>query len=292
MAIAIAVVLAAFVANAAEWSDTYIGFRTGHQYKETGNVNPIQKYILTFDHVSGYSYGQNWFGVDLLKSNSKDPSNLASPGNSDGAQEAYICYRHNLKLSKVFRHSLSFGPINDIMFTAGGDYNTKNTTFAPSTRKIFAGPTLSIRVPGYLNLGVLYDQEWNHNAFGGFAAQNGGAVNVTYKPTYMVSASWGIPVAIGPVNTTAKGFANYTGKKGQDGSGVQSMPETLVRAYWMLDAGSFVGARKGAWMIGPGWELWDNKFGVPAFEPGVPRPQFTQVNPRTNTFVMAVEAHF
>src|SRR5581483_1175285 len=81
-------------AMAANWSDTYLGFRTGNTYKETGNPDSIQKYILSFNHVSGYTYGQNFFAVDLMRSNSVDPANTESPGKSEGAQEAYLSYRH------------------------------------------------------------------------------------------------------------------------------------------------------------------------------------------------------
>ena len=285
-------VLFAATAMAADWSDTYLGFRAGHHYKETGNPNSIDKYILSLNHVSGYSVGQNFFGVDLMKSNGVDPANTASPGQSNGAQEAYLSYRHDLKVAKLFKTSADFGPVRDVTFQTGLDYNTKNTTFAPATLKLLVGPNFALKVPGYLNIAVLYDQEWNHNAFGGYAAQNGGRINVKYDPAYMIATAWGIPVNAGPLKTIVKGFGNYTGPKGKDGSGIESKPETLIRAFWMADIGGLVGTKTGVFYIGPSWEFWNNKFGIPRFEPGQERPDFMQVNPRTNAFVMAAEVHF
>lgn len=285
-------VFAALNASAADWSDTFIGFRTGTNFKETGNPESITKYVVTFSHASGYSLGQNFFIVDLLISDRTDPANTASPGTSKGAYDADVVYRHDLDLGKVFHTKIDFGPVRGMAVMAGFEYETKNTTFAPATFKLYAGPMFYFKVPGYLKLGVLYYQDWNHNAFGGYAASNGGGINVTYDPTYMITSAWGIPLALGPVNTLFEGFGNYTGAKGKDGSGIQSKPETLVRAYWMVDVGSVLGGKKGVWMIGPGWEYWHNKFGIPTYEAGDSRPPNTQVNPRTSAFMAALEAHF
>ena len=284
--------LIALPAAASDWSDTYVGFRTGHHYKETGNPDSIDKYILSLNHVSGYSLGQNFFGVDFLRSNGVDPANTSSPGKSNGANEAYLAYRHDLDFGKLFHRTIDFGPVRGLTLTTGLDYNTKNTTFAPATLKLLIGPSLQLKVPGYFNVGLLYDQERNHNAFGGYSQNYGGGINVKYDPTYMIATSWGIPVKVANVNTTVKGFGNYTGPKGKDGSGVESKAETLIRAYWMVDAGAIAGMKSGVWQIGPGWEFWNNKFGIPRYEAGQNRPQGTQVNPRTNTIVFAAEAHF
>jgi hypothetical protein len=285
-------VFVALTASAANWSDTFIGFRTGNQFKETGNPDSIGKNIVTFSHVSGYSLGQNFFIVDLLMSDRTDPANTASPGTSKGAYDADLVYRHDLDLGKVFNTKIDFGPVRGMSLTAGFEYETKNTMFAPATFKFIVGPTLNFKVPGYLKVGVCYYQERNHNAFGGYSANYGGGINVKYDPTYFVYTAWGIPLALGPVNTLFEGFGNYTGAKGKDGSAIESKPETLVRAYWMFDVGSMLGGKKNVWLIGPGWEYWHNKFGIPTYEAGEPRPDFTQVNPKTSTFVVALEAHF
>jgi hypothetical protein len=283
---------AALTASAADWSDTFIGFRTGSDYKETGISDSVGKNIITFSHVSGYSLGQNFFIVDLLMSDRTDPANTASPGTSKGAYDADLVYRHDLDLGKVFKTNFGFGPVRGVSLTAGLEYETKNTMFAPATFKVIVGPTLNFRVPGYLKLGVCYYQERNHNAFGGYSANYGGGINVKYDPTYFVYTAWGIPLALGPVNTLFEGFGNYTGAKGKDGSAIESKPETLIRAYWMFDVGSLLGGKRNVWMVGPGWEYWHNKFGIPTYEAGESRPPYTQVNPKTSTFVAALEAHF
>ena len=57
-----ATVLAAFAAcslsaQAADWSDTYIGYRYGTKFAEPFNNQDIAKNIVNLQHVSGYKYG-------------------------------------------------------------------------------------------------------------------------------------------------------------------------------------------------------------------------------------------
>ena len=88
-----AMLCSTFSATAATWSDTYIGYRYGTTFAEPFNNQDIKKNIFNLGHVSGYKYGTNFFNVDFLMSDSKDPSDFNS---KDGAQEAYVVYRHTL----------------------------------------------------------------------------------------------------------------------------------------------------------------------------------------------------
>ena len=72
-------------ASAANWSDTYVGYRWGANFAEPFGKTDISKSIVNLAHVSGYKYGTNFFNVDFLMSDSKDPG---GNGNSAGAQEA------------------------------------------------------------------------------------------------------------------------------------------------------------------------------------------------------------
>jgi nucleoside-specific outer membrane channel protein Tsx len=285
-------VFPALTASAADWSNTTIGFRWGPSYHEPGIPDSIDKYTISFNHASGYSLGQNFFVVDLWISNSKDPANTASPGTSKGAYDADIVYHHDLDFGKLFKTKIDFGPVRGMSLTTGFEFETKNTGFAPATFKAYVGPTFFFKVPGYLNAGVLYYREWNHNAYGGYAASSGGGINVTYASTYFIYAAWGIPLELGSVSTLFEGFANYTGAKGKNGFGTETVPETLIRAQWMLDVGSVFGGKKGVWLVGPAMEYWHNKFGIPTYEVGQSRPPGAPVNPETITFVASLKVRF
>ena len=65
-------------AQAADWSDTSIGYRYGTRFAEPFNDNDITKNIVNFSHVSGYKYGKNFFNVDFLMSSQDDPSSAGA----------------------------------------------------------------------------------------------------------------------------------------------------------------------------------------------------------------------
>lgn len=292
------IALAALPVSAADWSDTSFGYRYGTQFQEPANPDSMAKNIFNLTHVSGYSLGGNFFSVDMLTSSATDPSNNAQNNanfQKQGAHEVYVSYKHSLNLGKVFDTKIDFGPVRGMDFTFGFDYAAKNTTFAPAVYKLMAGPQFSFKVPGFLNVALLAYREKNHNAFGGFALPKGGRTDVLFDTTYQVAAAWGIPVALGPVNTSVKGFATFTGAKGKDGSGVETKLETLFRGYWMFDISPVLGTKKGTWQIGPGFEYWDNKFGDPTYSTiAAANASGTGagVNPKTTCVMAALEIHF
>ena len=295
---ALALVALAVPATAADWSDTSLGIRYGTNFQEPANPESMSKTIMNFTHASGYSIGSNFFSIDLLNSSTIDPSNNAGSGAAwpkQGAHEVYVSYKTNLSVAKAFDTKVDFGPVRGMDLTAGFDWAAKNTTFAPAVYKVLAGPTFNFKVPGFFNLSVLYYRERNHNAFGGFRAAIGGTPDVVFKSTYQLAGAWGIPVKLGDVNSTAKGFFTYTGAKGKDGSAVETKPETLLRAYWMFDLSPALGTKKGTWQIGPGFEYWDNKFGDPTFATVAEANASGTgggVNPKTTCVMGALEVHF
>ena len=242
-------------AAAAEWSDTYIGWRYGNKFREPFNPQNISKNILNLTHVSGYKYGTNYFNVDLLMSDSKDPSTVGG----SGAQEAYVVYRNTVALSKVTGKEYKYGGVvRDFGATFGFDWNTKNDFgYASKKRMLVLGPTVMMDVPGFLNISVLALKESN--------APVGHPSRYTYKTHPMLSAAWGIP--IGSSAFSFEGFALYIASKGKDEFGGQTKPETNFDAQIMLDVGAVTGGPKGTFKVGFEYQWWKNKFGNDASGP-------------------------
>jgi nucleoside-specific outer membrane channel protein Tsx len=230
-------------ARASEWSDTYVGYRYGTEYREPFNSQKITKNIVSLTHASGYAYGSNFFNVDMLSSDHKDPAS----GGGGGAHELYTAYRTTFSLGKISGTPMKFGPIRDVGITGGFDYNAKDDQFSARVLKKLIGPTLSFDVPGFFDLSLLYYKEHNHNWFAtgpgfGTAGCVAGATtvcepDVNFKATWQLSGAWGIPFNAG-VPAAFKGFLAYTGKKGTDGVGAQTKPETLIELAVMFDVGS------------------------------------------------------
>ncbi|MHB1374421.1 MAG: hypothetical protein ACYC5W_07245 [Thauera sp.] len=252
LAVAGALLAAPAVSQAATWSDTFIGYRYGTDFREPNNTKDVEKHILQFTHASGYSVGQNFVNLDIFQSDKADPTER---GGSNGATEFYLTYRHQVHLGKAFDKSLAFGPVKEVAITAGVDLNTKNSPVQPRKRLLVVGPTLKFDVPGFLDVSLLFGKEWNHNNFGSVDKE------IAFDPQWIISAAWGIPFNAGPVPLKFQGFANYLSEKGDDYNGKKTKAETLMRASLMVDVGQMAWGKKNTLLMGVGYEYWRNKFG-------------------------------
>jgi nucleoside-specific outer membrane channel protein Tsx len=268
----------------AQFQDNSLSYWNSDAFREpdTNNGRNIMKNVVTFTHVDGgYKYGDNFVTMNILKSNAGDPTatvcGLAltcDAPNTIGAIELYFVYRHSVSLSKLTKKKLSFGPIKDVLFTAGVDLETKNTQFAPEKKTPVVGPTFAIKMKkGFWDISTLWVKEWNHDGFGGFdGAQtarynaNGG---VNYQSQAMISTAWLYPFKVGKAPFTFEGFGSISSSKGPDGAGNGTKPETLLHPSINYNFGSLFG-EKHNWQIGAGYEYWEHKFGeATKFNPGV-----------------------
>ena len=241
-------------AHAADWSDTSIGLRAGDSFAEPFNPNDVRKTIVNLNHASGYKYGSNFFNVDLLMSDSKDP---AGAGSTNGAAEVYIVYRHTLDLAKLSGRPMQFGIVRGVGLTAGFDVNTKTDAgYNSKKRMLVAGPTLMIDVPGFLNVGLL--ALWESNApYNTFTKVTTARYNYDVHP--MLTAAWNIPLGKDS-GFSFEGFANFIASKGKNEFGVDTAAETNIDAQVMYDVGALAGA-KGKFKVGLEYQYWKNKFG-------------------------------
>lgn len=240
-------------AQAADWSDTSIGYRYGTQFREPYNPSDIKKNILFLTHADGYKYGTNYFNVDLLQSDSKDP---AGANSSSGAHEAYVLYRHYLDFGKVAGRDFKFGPARGWGLTAGFDWNSKTDAGYNSKKRMFVfGPTVQLDVPGFLSVSLLGLWESNapYNTF-----TNTGTPRYSYKAHPMLNLAWGIP--IGSLPLSFEGYANFIASKGKDEFGGDTARETNIDMQLMFDAGSLWGTPK-TFKVGLEYQYWKNKFG-------------------------------
>jgi nucleoside-specific outer membrane channel protein Tsx len=245
-----AIAVCGMTAQAADWSDTSIGYRYGTKFAEPFNPDAISKSILNLNHVSGYKFGSNFFNADLLLSDDKDPS---SAGSSTGAQEVYVVYRNTLDLEKVTGKSFKYGPVRGVGLVAGFDFNTKTDAgYNSKKRMLVAGPTLMMDVPGFLNVSLL--ALWESNA-------PNGTPRYGYDVHPMINLAWGIPFNVGPAPLSFEGFANFIATKGKNEFGDDTAAETNIDMQVMYDLSSVLGAGKNTFKLGLEYQYWKNKFG-------------------------------
>lgn len=239
-------------AQAAEWSDSSFSYLYGTRFAEPGIDDSIAKNIVEFTYVDGYQYGGNFLDIQALFSDSTDPAE----DSDDGATEFYVVYRHQLSLNKISGQDFKWGPVRDWSLSAGLDWNTKNTAFAPEKRMFVVGPTINFDVPGFWDLSLMYRTEKNHNGLS-FAQKH----DIHFDDTYYVETAWDTPFQLGSVSLKFKGFANFVPPKGKDGFGNDTVSETLVHAAVLIDVGELAFGKKSTLFAGVGYEYWKNKFG-------------------------------
>jgi nucleoside-specific outer membrane channel protein Tsx len=242
-----AATLCSLSAQAADWSDTYIGYRYGTDFREPNNAKEISKNILNFGHASGYKYGSNFLNADLLLSDENDPAN----GGKAGAQEIYVVYRNTLDMGKVTGKDFKFGPVRGVGAVVGFDFNTKSDGFYNSKKRMLVvGPSFMMDVPGFLNVGLF--ALWESNAPASLARYN-------YDVHPMLNLAWGVPVPGLPLSF--EGFANFIASKGKNEFGVESASETNIDMQVMYDLSGVMGAKPKTFRVGLEYQWWKNKFG-------------------------------
>lgn len=236
------------------FADTTVGYSFRPTTSEPGIGNGIKKSVFNITHVDAWSMGTNFFTMDFLKSDSKDPA----AGAGQGALEVYGIYRGTLSGNALTKSkSFSFGFIKDVSLAYGGDFNTKNTSFASEKRLIVGGAQVAFDVPGYFTMSAFAGKEWGHCGICGFP---GGSVDPEFKTNLHLEAAYMQPLSFTGLPLSFSGFANLITPKGKDGFGAQTKTEILTQNRLNYDLSSMFG-RKNFMTAYVGYQYWKNKFG-------------------------------
>jgi hypothetical protein len=282
-----ALTMLATAAQAADWSDTAISWRYGQRFREPYNPADIKKNIVALTHSSGYKYGTNFFNVDLLESDRNDPASLTQ---DEGAQEAYVVYRHTLDIGALRGAPIRYGSVKGLGLVLGFDWNTKNDVgYNSRKRMLVVGPSLMWDVPGFLNTGIMLTRESNAPS-GAFTPISDVRGRYTYDNHAMFAATWGIPLSANWAGGWADGWAfegylNYIAAKGRDEVGNPTGAETNLDMQLMYDIGARFGQPKNKFRVGVEYQFWNNKFGNTAATTG-------NRGQRASTPMVRAEYHF
>jgi nucleoside-specific outer membrane channel protein Tsx len=246
-------------------------------------TNKTAKQVVSFTHFDVWAYGTNFFNIDLLKSDHKDPANPCVPGgvptgtpigSCAGATEIYGFFRSTLGFNEIFNtKAFSMGPLMDVSFEFGADANSENNFLAPAKRDVVAGLEFTFALPykGHFNISPLYYKEWNHNAFlpvfFPLASPDG---NTDFNGTWAVEMNYAMPLGFVPwVPLTFSGYANFYGPKGTDAPGdFKTAVEFHSEQKLSLDIGQLAWSHPNQASIWVGYRYWHNKFGIDGSKPG------------------------
>lgn len=246
-------------ATAADWSTTEIQYQYGDLEKafqgggsdaETGGTD-----VITFQHASGWKYGDNFFFIDYLDYGKTDFEKAAG---LNSTSEFYGEWYSNFSMSKMTGSDWSAGFIRDVGLIAG--FN-----FAPEvdTHYYLPGVRLSLNLPGFAfaNLDTMaYIQADPSNVDDG--------VSIDEDNSWMVDFNWAYPFTIGSTKWSIEGHIEYidgadtTVKVNGVGTVAEGERESWVLAQpqLRLDLGNFWGTPD-TLFVGIEWQYWNNKLG-------------------------------
>jgi hypothetical protein len=278
----------------------------GYRYAATGTdpgSGKTPKNDLWFNHFDVWAYGTNFVSFDWLTATNgrvpplgapAAPCDQGYPTYTPGSQlcpgytEIYALIRSTLGWNQIFNtKAFSIGPLTNIEFIVGGDYNVDNTTEGSAKRDVVGGLQFDFQTPykGSLTVGVMAYQEWQHDGFAAFLAATPGTYqiypnasgNVRFDPTWDIEINYTQP--LGDTPFTFRSVATIHGQKGCGepcgfgAPGYLRTNEYFTQQQLVFDVGKVLWNEPQRYVIFGAYRWWDNKFGIAATQPinGVPQ---------------------
>ncbi|SIS21052.1 Nucleoside-specific outer membrane channel protein Tsx [Aquipseudomonas alcaligenes] len=123
----------ALAADLLQWQDNSLTYLNGIDFK----VDPPKQQTFTFEHASGWSFGDLFVFVDGIKYNTE-----ATNGAGDG-HTFYGEISPRLSLGKISGADLSFGPIKDVLLAATYEFGEDDV------ESYLLGPAIDLDIPGF-----------------------------------------------------------------------------------------------------------------------------------------------
>ncbi|NVK44195.1 MAG: DUF5020 family protein [Oceanospirillaceae bacterium] len=199
------------------WSDFSLSYLHGTEYEVIAPNGKMD--TVTFEHASGHSWGDTFLFVDRLM-----------PDNADS--ETYGEFSPRLSLSSLSGHSLSLGPLKDVLLSGTWE-------FGESFDNYLYGLGFALNVPGF--------QYFNLNLYR--------ANNDLWDNDDQLTLTWGFPFSLGTADFLIDGFLDWSSASNSNASEMNFTPQLK----W--NAGKHLGFQKPLY-AGIEYSYWNNKFGI------------------------------
>ncbi|WP_372598711.1 DUF5020 family protein [Amphritea sp.] len=167
---AIASTLSASASAEMLWSSFSLSYLNGSDYE----VGDPDRQVVTVEHASGHSWGDNFFFLDRLESD-------------NGNSENYMELSPRLSLSSLTGSNLSFGLVKDVLLA--GTWES-----GEGFDNVLAGVGVSLDLPGF--------KYFNANLY---RANNDKSSDDT-----QLTLTWGLPFALSDAEFLYDGFIDWT----------------------------------------------------------------------------------
>jgi nucleoside-specific outer membrane channel protein Tsx len=213
--------LTAGAAGAADWSSTNVQVLYGDGFK----VQPPEaRTIITLEHASGWTYGDNFFFFDVTEPFANDTS-------------LYGEWHPRFSFNKIFKKEMGQGFFRDVLLAT--ELNVENNGLP--WRAYLYGVGFDFNIPHFqffaLNLFVRDDKMIRDDS------------------TFQISPSWNLPFTLGQTNWEFRGFVDFAGAEGEGEA------QTLAQPQLLVNLGSLF-KQPGTLWVGVEYQYWKNKYGI------------------------------
>jgi nucleoside-specific outer membrane channel protein Tsx len=227
---------------ATDWSITEVQHQFGRlQTPSFAGTGKSGTHSITLQHASGWSYGENFFFVDLTNSSN------ANFNDADMYSEWYPA----ISLGKLFSRNAATGPFRDFSVLAG-----LNFAATPRVIKVLPGIRLSLNLPkfAFANLDVMAYLDFSEGVERGGAPSEDNA--------FIVDFNWALPFKISSGEFSIEGHIEYVGARNNE-FGEQVKWHLLGQPQFRFDLGRAAGGSAGRIFVGTEIQFWINKLGDP-----------------------------
>ncbi len=225
---------------AADWSTTELHYQYGNlMVPGTIGRGDAETSILTYQHASGWKYGDNFFFVDFLDDSLTDGFN-----DSDYYGELYL----NFSLGKILDRPLEIGPIKDVGIIGG-----LNIAGDANVRKYLPGIRLSMDFPGFafFNMDITGYIDDSDGIPRGAPGED---------DSFMIDFNWAYPLALGSHDFSIEGHIEYIGQRTNE-FGAEVSDWVFGQPQFRYDLGKSLFATPNILYLGVEWQFWFNKLG-------------------------------
>ncbi len=215
------------------WQNNSLTYLYGKDFK----VDPDTQHTLTFEHASGWTYGDVFLFVDYKWNESQD--------NSDAARTYYGEFSPRLSLSKTTGTDLSFGPVTDVLI--GFTYERGEDR----VQNYLLGPAVDLAVPGFDRLAI--------NTY--YRKPDG--IRNKASGQWQITPTWAITIPVGSSDILFDGYIDWVvNDAGNKDSDDYQSKNLHINPQIKYDLGKAVYQKAGQLYVGIEYDYWSNKYGI------------------------------
>lgn len=218
----------ALAGDVLQWQDNSLSYLYGDNFE----VDPGSQQTLTFEHVSGWNFGDVFAFVDGISFNGED--------NSAGDSHTYYAeIAPRLSAGKLSGKDLSFGIVKDVLLATCyeiGDNDLKN---------YLVGPGFDLNIPGFDFFQVNCYRVWNESD----------------ESSFQITPVWKITQPVAITTIVFDGYIDWEFGNGRNNFHFNPQLTVDLGVYFGMDAGKLY--------AGAEYDYWTDKYAIDDGEYGL-----------------------